>query len=153
MLTARAVVPFGLGLDLQFSDTASNCQRRVNQAQYLQFIFFQEIPVSKCFGVFLLCFAWLGFLFCCLGRAVGSVVRCLGAISAEVDVKFFLIFFFLSRVVSLLGSVCPSRWLCWQEAEGTAGQGRGTGAAPAHLGSGSCQPGTAETSPALEHSN
>lgn len=52
--------------------------------------------MSKCFDVFLLYFAWLGFLFCCLGRAVGSVVRYLGAISAEVDVKFFL-FFFLSR--------------------------------------------------------
>lgn len=50
--------------------------------------------MSKCFGVFLFCFEWLGFLFCCLSRAVESVVRCLGAISAEVDVKFFLIFFF-----------------------------------------------------------
>lgn len=39
-----------------------------------------------------------------------------------------------------------------QEAEGTAGQGTGTGAVPAHLGSGSCQPGTAGTLPALEHS-
>lgn len=87
--------------------------------------------MSKCFDVFLLCFAWLGFLFCCLGRAVGSVVRYLGAISAEVDVKFFL--FFFKPVVSLPGSVWPHRWLCWQEAEGTAGQGRGTGTAPAHL--------------------
>lgn len=82
--------------------------------------------MSKCFGVFLLCFAWLGFLFCCLGRAVGSVVRYLGAISAEVDVKFFLIYFF-KPVVSLPGSVWPHRWLCWQEAEGTAGQGRALG--------------------------
>lgn len=71
MMSARAVVPFGLGLDLQFSDTTRNCQGRVNQAlQYLQFVFFQEIPMSKCFDVFLICFAWLGFLFCCLGRAV-----------------------------------------------------------------------------------
>lgn len=93
MMIARAVVPLGLGLDLQFPDTTCDCQGRVNQAQYQQFIFFQEIPVSKCFGVFLLCFAWLGFLFCCLSRAVVSVVRCLGAISAEVDVKFFLFFF------------------------------------------------------------
>lgn len=93
MMTARAVVPVGLGLDLQFSDTTCNCQGRVNQAlQYLQFIFFQEIPMSKCFGVFLICFA---LLFCCLRRAVESVVRCLGAISAETirEVKFFLIFF------------------------------------------------------------
>lgn len=94
MMTARAMVPFGLGLDLQFSSATCNCQGRVNQAQYLQFISFQRIPVSKCFGVFLFCFAWLGFLFCCLSRAVESVVRCLGAISAEADVKLFLIFFF-----------------------------------------------------------
>lgn len=66
MMAARAVLPFGLGLDLQFSDTTCDCQGRVNQAlQYLQFIFFQEIPMSKCFDGFLICFAQLGFLFCC----------------------------------------------------------------------------------------
>lgn len=85
------------------------------------------------------------------------MVGCLGGISAEVDVKFFLnLFFFKPRSFPASGklwySVWPHRQLCWQEAEGTAGQGRGTGAVPAHLGSGSSQPGTTETLPALEHS-
>lgn len=52
---------------------------------------------------FLLCFARLGFLFCCLSRAVESVVRCLGGISAEVDVNFFLILYFLSRTSGRAG--------------------------------------------------